>query len=640
MESSALQVLKKYWGHSSFRPLQEDIIQNILDGNDTLALLPTGGGKSICFQVPALVLDGLCLVISPLVALMKDQVERLQKMGITAHALYAGMHQNEIRNILGNCIQGKVKFLYVSPERLNANQFKANIQDLPITLIAVDEAHCISQWGFDFRPEYRQIAQLRPFFPKVPILALTATATKQVIADMQNQLDFKHAKVITGSFYRRNLSYVVRKTESKDSQILKVLKSVQGSGLIYVRSRKKTVEISHWLVKEGISASFYHAGLSFDERNKRQQAWIDNKIRVMVCTNAFGMGIDKPDCRFVVHIEMPDSLEAYYQEAGRAGRDGNKAYCLLLHGPSDSQQMEKRLLQNFPDEKDIRVIYDALCSYLHIPMGVNPERSFLFDLDDFCKNRQLDAYLVRASLSVLQQMEMLHMSDSFYEPSKLMMLMDPGEIYRYQVENEKYDNLLKILLRSYGGLFEKHSIISEKFISTKLKRNEAEIRLSLKKLTQQQVLDYQEQNEAVRLNFKTERIGSSYLRFDKAFYKQRKEIYFIKLQKMIEYAESDYLCRSRILLKYFEEWDSEDCGICDICLNNKRKQGFQKEEMERNIKQILQLKPLRIDELIEKLPEYPQEEISNYCRILLDKLILQLDSSEKLYWNGNTSYSV
>jgi ATP-dependent DNA helicase RecQ len=640
MESSALQVLKKYWGHSSFRPLQEDIIQNILDGNDTLALLPTGGGKSICFQVPALVLDGLCLVISPLVALMKDQVERLQKMGITAHALYAGMHQNEIRNILGNCIQGKVKFLYVSPERLNANQFKANIQDLPITLIAVDEAHCISQWGFDFRPEYRQIAQLRPFFPKVPILALTATATKQVIADMQNQLDFKHAKVITGSFYRRNLSYVVRKTESKDSQILKVIKSVQGSGLIYVRSRKKTVEISHWLVKEGISASFYHAGLSFDERNKRQQAWIDNKIRVMVCTNAFGMGIDKPDCRFVVHIEMPDSLEAYYQEAGRAGRDGNKAYCLLLHGPSDSQQMEKRLLQNFPEEKDIRAIYDALCSYLHIPMGVNPERSFLFDLDDFCKNRKLDAYLVRASLSVLQQMEMLHMSDSFYEPSKLMMLMDPGEIYRYQVENEKYDNLLKILLRSYGGLFEKHSIISEKFISTKLKRNEAEIRLSLKKLTQQQVLDYQEQNEAVRLNFKTERIGSSYLRFDKAFYKQRKEIYFIKLQKMIEYAESDYLCRSRILLKYFEEWDSEDCGICDICLNNKRKQGFQKEEMERNIKQILQLKPLRIDELIEKLPEYPQEEISNYCRILLDKLILQLDSSEKLYWNGNTSYSV
>jgi len=330
--------------------------------------------------------------------------------------LYAGMHQNEIRNILGNCIQGKVKFLYVSPERLNANQFKANLQDLPITLIAVDEAHCISQWGFDFRPEYRQIAQLRPFFPKVPILALTATATKQVIADMQQQLDFKHAKVITGSFYRRNLSYVVRKTESKDSQILKVLKSVKGSGLIYVRSRKKTVEISHWLVKEGISASFYHAGLSFDERNKRQQAWIDNKIRVMVCTNAFGMGIDKPDCRFVVHIEMPDSLEAYYQEAGRAGRDGNKAYCLLLHGPSDSQQMEKRLLQNFPDEKDIRSIYDALCSYLHIPMGVNPERSFLFDLDDFCKNRQLDAYLVRASLSVLQQMEMLHMSDSFYEP--------------------------------------------------------------------------------------------------------------------------------------------------------------------------------------------------------------------------------
>ncbi len=640
MESSALQVLKQYWGHNSFRPLQEDIIQNILDGNDTLALLPTGGGKSICFQVPALVLDGLCLVISPLVALMKDQVERLQKMGITAHALYAGMHQNEIRNILGNCIQGKVKFLYVSPERLNANQFKANIQDLPITLIAVDEAHCISQWGFDFRPEYRQIAQLRPFFPKVPILALTATATKQVISDMQQQLDFKHAKVITGSFYRRNLSYVVRKTESKDSQILKVLKSVQGSGLIYVRSRKKTVEISHWLVKEGISASFYHAGLSFDERNKRQQAWIDNKIRVMVCTNAFGMGIDKPDCRFVVHIEMPDSLEAYYQEAGRAGRDGNKAYCLLLHGPSDSQQMEKRLLQNFPEEKDIRAIYDALCSYLHIPMGVNPERSFLFDLDDFCKNRKLDAYLVRASLSVLQQMEMLHMSDSFYEPSKLMMLMDPGEIYRYQVENEKYDNLLKILLRSYGGLFDKHSIISEKFLSTKLKRNEAEIRLSLKKLTQQQVLDYQEQNEAVRLNFKTERIGSSYLRFDKAFYKQRKEIYFIKLQKMIEYAESDYLCRSRILLKYFEEWDSEDCGICDICLNNKRKQGFQKEEMERNIKQILQLKPLRIDELIEKLPEYPQEEISNYCRILLDKLILQLDSSEKLYWNGNTSYSV
>jgi ATP-dependent DNA helicase RecQ len=301
--------------------------------------------------------------------------------------------------------------------------------------------------------------------------------------------------------------------------------------------------------------------------------------------------------------------------------------------------METRLLQNFPDEKNIRTIYDALCSYLHIPMGVNPERSFLFDIDDFCKNRQLDAYLVRASLSVLQQMEMLHMSDSFYEPSKLMMLMDPGEIYRYQVENEKYDNLLKILLRSYGGLFDKYSIISEKYISTKLKRNEAEIRLSLKKLTEQQVLDYQEQNEAVRLNFKTERIGSSYLRFDKAFYKQRKEIYFIKLQKMIEYAESDYLCRSRILLKYFEEWDSEDCGICDICLNNKRKQGFQKDEMERNIKQILQLKPLRIEELIGKIPEYPQEEISNYCRILLDKHILQLDSSEKLYWNGNTSYS-
>ena len=628
MESQALQVLQKYWGHHSFRPLQEDIIQHILSGKDTLALLPTGGGKSICFQVPALVMDGLCLVISPLVALMKDQVERLQKMGIPSHALYAGMHQNEIRNILGNCIQGKVKFLYVSPERLNAAQFKANIQDLPISLIAVDEAHCISQWGFDFRPEYRQIANLRPFFPKVPILALTATATKQVIADMQEQLDFKNAKIITGSFYRKNLSYVVRKTESKDAQIIKVLKSVQGSGLIYVRSRKKTVEIAQWLYKEGISSSFYHAGLSFEERNKRQQAWIDNKIRVMVCTNAFGMGIDKPDCRFVIHIEMPDSLEAYYQEAGRAGRDGNKAYCLLLHGPSDSSQLENRLSQNFPDEKDIRLIYDSLCSCMHIPMGVNPERSFLFDLEDFCKNRKLDAYLVKAALSVLQQMDMIHMSDSFYEPSKLMMIMDPGEIYRYQVENERYDLLLKILLRSYGGLFEKHTIISEKYIAGKLKRAEAEIRQSLKKLAEQRVLDYIEQNEAVRLSFNTERIGSQYLRFDKAFYKQRKEVYFIKLQKMIEYAESDYLCRSRILLKYFEEWDSEDCGICDICLNKKQIQSNDRAKMEAEIVQQLKKESLRIEDLVARLPAYPQIEITNYCRILLDKHILRLDISD------------
>lgn len=640
MESQALQVLQKYWGHSSFRPLQDDIIENILSGKDTLALLPTGGGKSICFQVPGLVLDGLCLVISPLVALMKDQVERLQKMGITAHALYAGMHTNEIRNIIGNCIQGKVKFLYVSPERLNSNQFKANIQDLPISLIAVDEAHCISQWGFDFRPEYRQIAALRPFFPKVPILALTATATKQVIQDMQEQLAFSNAKVITGSFYRKNLSYVVRKTESKEQQILKVLKSVQGSGLIYVRSRKKTVDISQWLSKEGYSISFYHAGLSFEERNKRQLAWIDNKIQIMVCTNAFGMGIDKPDCRFVIHLEMPDSLEAYYQEAGRAGRDGNKAYCLLLHGPADSHQMEKRLLQNFPEEKDIRSVYDALCSYLHIAVGVNPERSFLFDLEDFSKNRKIDAYLVKAALTVLQQMEMIHMSDSFYEPSKIMMLMDPGEIYRYQVENERFDNLLKILLRSYGGLFDKHSIISEKFIATKLKRNEIEIRQNLKKLAELKVLDYQEQNEAVRLNFNTERIGSSYLRFDKAFYKQRKEIYFIKLQKMIEYAESEFLCRSRILLRYFEEWDAEDCGVCDICLNKKRMINSSSKEMESKIIEILKKSELRIDELIEHLPQYKLDDISTYCRILLDKHILQLDSSEKLIWNGNTSYSV
>ncbi|MCK6610098.1 MAG: RecQ family ATP-dependent DNA helicase [Bacteroidia bacterium] len=632
----AREILERYWGHKAFRPLQEEIIESVLAGNDTLALLPTGGGKSVCFQVPALCLGGLCLVISPLVALMKDQVERLRKMGIQAEALYSGQHPNEIKAILGNAMHEQVQFLYVSPERLKSKLFQANLPDLPIRLIAIDEAHCISQWGYDFRPEYREIAELRPLFPKVPFLALTASATARVRKDMMEILKFTNGKEFLGSFHRENLAYVVRNTENKEAQLLHIVSNLKGSGLVYTRSRKGTVEVAQLLQKNGISASFYHAGLGLEERNKRQQDWIDGKVRIMACTNAFGMGIDKPDCRFVIHLEMPDSPEAYYQEAGRAGRDGKKSYCVLLNSPDDAVKLKNRLEQNFPPESALRNLYDSISSYFHIPLGGQSDRVFPFDPDEFSRSRKLDPAFVRIGLSILAQQGLIYLSDSFYEQSKIQFLADPGELYRYQVENADMDVLIKMLLRTYGGLFDRPISIREEYLAKRLKLEPAAFKARLRSLHEQQVLIYQEQMDGIRLQFLGKRQSSSYIRFDEQFYAFRKEVYKGKLDAMLAFVEEKEACRTNKLLAYFDEYRTENCGTCDTCLEMKKQLKRDVPEMRKQIREVLIQNPCRPADLVSMLSQFNRIELENYLRILVDEKSVVLDATEKLKWISET----
>ena len=564
-------LLKKHWGFDQFRGLQEDIILSILNKNDTLGLMPTGSGKSICFQIPSLVLGGTTLVISPLIALMNDQVQNLKKKGFSAISISAAMHYNEIDVAMNNAALGHVQFMYISPERLQNENFRQKLSYLPINLIAVDEAHCISQWGYDFRPSYLKIAELRSYFQDVNIIALTASATKVVADDIQNQLAFKNQKVFRQSFVRNDLRYVVQYEENKIIRLQKLISNIGGSGIIYVRNRKKTEDLALFLKKNKISSLAYHAGLKFEDRQNIQDQWIENKIQVIVATNAFGMGIDKPDVKFVVHLDLPESLEAYFQEAGRAGRDGKFAYSTIFYTKADQQRLLENFKFAFPDLDYIKQTYQAICNYFQIAVGSGQGFSVEFDIDKLCNSYNLSPLLVYNSIKFLEKENYISYLDGGYEPSKIMFLSSKEELYLFQIRFPKYELLIKTLLRSYGGLFENYGNIKEKDLAFRTKTNVQLVKENLEYLDKQQILSFIPQSSLPKLFFNQDRINGKYLEFNPNNYYHLKQRYSERIQSVIDYTENDKLCRQVQLLMYFNEIDYSNCGHCDVCINNRQK---------------------------------------------------------------------
>jgi ATP-dependent DNA helicase RecQ len=563
------QVLKSYWGYDSFRPLQEDIIKSILAGNDTLALLPTGGGKSICFQVPAMATEGLCLVISPLIALMKDQVENLRRKGITAYAIFSGMSRKEVINVLEVAMNSNCKFLYVSPERLETKLFKEYLPALSINLIAVDEAHCISQWGFDFRPPYRRIAALREELPGVPVLALSASATTLVQEDICTQLRFNKHLLFRQSFARPNLSYSSFNTDSKINRIIEILQKVPGASLVYCKSRKRTKFISDLLVMQGIRSDFYHAGLTQEERSRKQESWIKNQTRTIVCTNAFGMGIDKPDVRIVIHADTPDCLENYYQEAGRAGRDGEKSYAVLLYDAKELVELEKQPEIRFPGIYEIRKVYQSLVNYLQIPTGLGEGRYYDFDLNDFLKKFKLDTQLVVHALKALEQEEMMSFNEQVFLPARLQFTCDKNTINDFENTNPELTPLIKVLLRTYEGIFDQPVAIFEKNLSFLLRSDPGQVKDNLKKLQAFGIINYQPQKDKPQLLLIQDRIREDQVRINQDLYQQRKRQLEERISKMITFTTTATECRSAYIGLYFGDNQIKDCGICDNCLRKK-----------------------------------------------------------------------
>ncbi len=626
------KILEQYWNYSSFRPLQEDIIRSVLAGNDTLALLPTGGGKSVCFQVPALAKDGMCIVISPLIALMKDQVENLVKRGIPAAAIYSGMHIREIELVLTNAVRGKLKFLYLSPERLKNDLLKNMVQQMPVNLLAVDEAHCISQWGYDFRPPYLEIAEFRKLLHKdVPVLALTATATHEVVKDIQFRLNFKKENVFQKSFYRQNLTYYVFKEENKLKRLLQIITRTPGTGIVYVRSRRKTQEIVDFLNKNKITADFYHAGLGMKDRERKQNRWMSAKTRVIVATNAFGMGIDKPDVRFVIHIDAPDNLEAYFQEAGRGGRDEKQAYAILLYENTDIGGLYESHRKAFPAMEKIRNVYELLSNYLQIPIGNGEGASFDFDVYQFIREYKLNSLEVFSSLSFLERAGFLFMTDAVDNPSKVYIPLSREEMYRFQVANEQYDNFIKLLLRSYSGLFTVFTSIEEKELAQRAGTTVDIITEVLKQLDARQVIVYQPQTENPLITFLQNRIDSRHLLFSKQVYDDRKQIAKERLDTVIDYVTSSAKCHSKALLAYFGETESIRCGKCDICLRQNKEELSEEEfhYLQQEIQSLLQDGIKSIDEIVNRL-HYPQQRIIQVIRWLRENGIV--NSGEMVQW--------
>src|SRR5476651_677687 len=566
------EILKHYWNHDIFRPMQEDIISSVLLGHDTLALLPTGGGKSVCFQVPALARPGICIVVSPLIALMKDQVENLKAKGIEAIAITSGMGKREIDIALDNCIYGPIKFLYLSPERLLSELVRERIEYMNVNLIAVDEAHCISQWGYDFRPPYLHIADLRELHPNVPVLALTATATEEVRLDIQEKLQFKDGLVFQKSFERKNISYVVQHTESKLRKMLDIAKGIKGSGIVYLRSRKECADIAKFYNDNGISADYYHAGLSSDERSKKQESWKTNKIRVIVATNAFGMGIDKPDVRFVIHKDLPESLEAYYQEAGRAGRDEHKAYTVLLYNHPDRLRQEKMFIQNFPSVDEIKLVYHYLANYYQLAYGAGEGLSFDLDLGDFCSRFKLDAIKTLNALKFLELDEYLSFNESVFLPSRFRFEVQNEQLYNFQIQNPGWDPFIKTILRSYGGAFENYVRLREFDLARRTLMNVQQVVEGLQQLQEYGILSYHQQTDQPQVTWLKPRQQANALYINKKVIDERKATYRKKMEAVFAYAEHKK-CRSQMLLAYFDEPNADKCGICDVCLDEKRKKN-------------------------------------------------------------------
>ena len=615
------EILKQYWGYDSFRDLQEEIITSIGEGKDTLGLMPTGGGKSITFQVPALAQSGLCIVITPLIALMNDQVQNLRKRGIKALAIYSGMTRQEIVTALENCIFGDYKFLYISPERLDTEIFRIKLRSMKVSMITVDESHCISQWGYDFRPAYLKIAEIRELLPGVPVLALTATATPEVVKDIQSRLNFREENVFRMSFERKNLAYIVRKTDNKTGELLHILKRIDGSAIIYVRNRRRTKEITELLMQEGITADFYHAGLDNAVKDLRQKRWQNGEIRVMVATNAFGMGIDKPDVRIVLHIDLPDSPEAYFQEAGRAGRDGLKAYAVILYAKSDKMTLHKRVADTFPEKEYILQVYEHLQYYYQMAMGDGFQCIREFNLEEFCRKFKYFPVPVDSALKILTQAGYLEYTDEQDNASRILFTIRRDELYKLREMGTEAETLIQTILRSYTGVFTDYAYISEDTLAIRTGLTRQQIYNILVTLTKRRIVDYIPHKKTPYIIYTRERLELRYLYIPASVYEERKARYEARIKAMEEYVTSESVCRSRMLLRYFGEKNEHNCKQCDVCLNRHETDCLPEDSFREMRKQILELlarkslPPAGIANAIEA----EREDISRVIQYLLEE---------------------
>jgi ATP-dependent DNA helicase RecQ len=627
------EALTRHWGFSSFRPLQEEIILSVAEGKDTLGLMPTGGGKSLTFQVPGVVMEGICVVITPLIALMKEQVSRLNKLEIKSVAIHSGMTGEEIEIALENCIYGDYKFLYISPERVTTKLFRAKATKLNVSLIAVDEAHCISQWGYDFRPSYMKIVELRALLPeKVPVLALTASATPQVIEDIMKKLEFRKKNVLSKSFERKNISYLVRKVEDKGTYLINSIKKVNGSGIVYVRSRKKTREIAELLVNNGISAGFYNAGLPQEVRDARQSSWTSGETRVIVSTNAFGMGIDKPDVRFVIHLDIPDSIESYFQESGRAGRDNKPSFAVLLYTEADKSRLKDNLRQKFPLPDRIKDVYEALCNFFQIPVGGGKDSVYDFNLSEFVTRFRLSVNETYNSLQFLQREGYLEFTEEINNPSRVHFVVGRDDLYKFQVANEAFDSFVKLLLRSYTGMFTEFVPVNEDLLAKKAAISRDSVYQFLVRLSSLNIIRYIPGKKTPLVIFTEERLDRKSLLISQENYHQVKEKYEFRVEKMLEYTEASNRCRSVVLLEYFGE-ESDRCGTCDVC-RERNELDLSKYEFDiilEEVKSILASgKPL-MEELVKKI-SFPEEKSVKVIRWLLDHDKIIKDTDLGLRW--------
>ena len=637
MSELTRSVLVKYWGYPSFRPMQEDIVDAVIDGRDTLALLPTGGGKSICFQVPALAMDGVCIVVTPLISLMKDQVQHLKNINIPAAAIYSGMHPSEVEIAYNKAVFGNLKFLYVSPERLMTDAFIEAVKKMKVCLLAIDESHCISQWGYDFRPPYLKIAEIRPYIPNTPVLALTATATPNVVEDIQLRLGFKEHNVFQTSYERKNVTYNVINVADKYGLMYRLFMRMQsGSGIVYVRSRKRTKVIADWLQSVGISATFYHAGIDAKTRDERQKQWMDGRIKVIVATNAFGMGIDKPDVRMVIHMDLPDSLEAYFQEAGRAGRDLKPSEAFLLVAESDIKQLKDNLQQSYPELERIKTIYDALGNYLQIPVGAGNGQSYPFDMNEFANSYGFSLLEVFNSLKLMEREGFFALSEAMESPSQLFIKASREDLYRFQVEYAEFDAMIKYLLRNYPGILSDFVKIKEEQISHKMGIDVTQVEQTLKNLEKYNFLTYIQRNGKPQIQYLTERQDTRHFALSDEVYKDRKDDATRRVQAVIDFVNNDSECRSVQLLRYFGEKIKTRCGRCDVC--SIRNQMKINDEEYKNISELI------LDELKKRVvplyetpslaKNYLEEKVLETVRWMLDNGIIEQDENGNLKEKG------